>query len=354
MSHQELSNDRTPSLAPKIQSIEASWAIQKSASAINEKLSDSKAAEAVRSARINLNARVIVRSDAISDALQLNTLPVEIYAILSTSVKKVGGALLASVEDLASVALREIPYCIAPIYPNSMPNIDSLMSADAIELQLGEWGFKANRSKSNSNLESLKITWPLDAPDLLRFAKKIELIRCLAQSDVPVGVAVPICETSVDSLLKFQWLSEIGIDYVNFRSASACLGVHHPAQAYFRCDPIELAQHAKNLLNRPGKRPVAIAVDYPWNDGFHAAQAILAGASFVCVDGHLAKSIPSIAQMYNASSSDSLSSGVFSRSSVHSISEEKLSLMHILHKLDLNSALSLFTDQLRSSLEYSQ
>lgn len=354
MNSQKFRDDRQPSLAPKLQAIEASWVVQNSDSEVNAKSSLVKHQDPANLSRLHLKSPLIVRSDGICQALELSKLPVEVYALLSSSIKRVGGALLATVEDLATVPLREIPFRIAPIHSNSMPSVDALMSADAIELQLGDWTPKTNRVELSRNLSLLRTNWPVDVPDLLRLAKKIELLRCLAQSSVPVGVAIPLCDTSTDNLRNFQWLSEIGIDFVTIRSAAACLGDRHPALPYLQDEPVELTRKVKGLFDRPGKKTVAIVVDYPWKDGFQAAQTILAGASFVGVDGHLAKSIPSVSKMLSTSSSDSLSSGIFSRSSVHSSSEEKLSLTLILQKLDLHSALSLFSEQLRSSLEYSQ
>ena len=358
MSSQEFRDDRQPSLAPKSQAIEASWVVQNSESdsdsEANAKSSRVKHQDTENVGRFLLKSPLIVRSDGICQALELSKLPVEVYALLSSSIKRVGGALLATVEDLAAVPLREIPFRIAPIQSNAMPSVDAFMSADAIELQLGDWTPKTHRAELSQNLSLLRTNWPIDVPDLLRLAKKIELLRCLAQSSVPVGVAIPFGDTSADSLRNFHWLSEIGIDFVTIRSAAACLGYGHPALPYLQDDPVDLTRKVKSLFDRPGKKAAAIIVDYPWKNGYQAAQTILAGASFVGVDGHLATSIPSVSQLLSTSASDSLSSGIFSRSSVHSTSEEKLSLRLILQKLDLHSALSLFSEQLRSALEYSQ
>ena len=160
-------------------------------------------------------------------------------------------------------------------------------------------------------------------------------------------------DVSETGLSCFQWLSEVDIEFLTIRSPIACLGSRHQARAYFQSDPIEMTRRMKGLLDRSGTKPVAIAVDHPWTDGFQAGQAILAGASLVGVGSFLANLIPSDFETLRMHSMDSLTGGLLGRSSIQSTSLSTASLLYFVQKLDLNSALALFIEQLRSSLEYS-
>ncbi len=354
MSSQDHRNHKTPSLTPKLHAIESNWEV-KVASAENAEsdpmLSRSKGSQDSPLLHFKLKTPMIARADAIFDGLELDSPPAEIYGMIARCVHRVGGALVATVEDLATVALRDIPIRIAPIYSNAMPNVESLLSADAIELQLGDWKHDSSKAGSIASLHSLRIDWPLDVPDLKRLAKKIELIRCLTQNAVPVGIAVPVGDASETGIRSFQWLSEIGADFVTIRSAIACLGKHHPARNYFSSDPVELTRCIKDLIAGPGTNPIAIVIDHPWQDGYQAAQTILAGASFVSIDGYLARFVPALSELMALDDSDSLSSGVYRRSTVRPVPSHSIS--QVFEKLDLNSVLSKFVDQFRSSLEFS-
>ena len=350
---QNIPPEPTPSLPRKHNSIEMSWDSQVSDPKVNVDSTNPIQARSNNVPFLNLKNPIVIRGEAVQKSLELETFPAELYAKLAITAKRAGGALCTTIENLSTIPLRDIPILIAPLNAHSMPSIDAIRSADAIELQLGDWPHKVGHAGTTTSLGSLQVQWPVDTPDLLRLAKKIELMRCLAQSSIPIGIAVPFCDALESTVLKFQWLSEVGIDFVTIRSASSCLGSSHPAQKYFSCDPIELARRIKTLLHRPGKNPIAIAIDYPWNDGYQAAQAMIAGASLVCVDGYLAKSISTVAKLMNTYAEDTLSASVLRQSSILSASSLTVSLTQIIEKLDLNTALSLFIDQLRSSLEFS-
>ncbi len=340
-----------PTFAPKLDSIDASWNVAKTELG-KKSFAIRNIAPNTLMASFHLKTPVLLRDDAICDALELNHLSNEVYVKLASCIHHVGGALLATVENLASVPLREMPVMIAPIGGHSMPSVESILSADAIELQLGDWSRSDTDSSVHTSLRSLRVDWPVDAPDLLRLAKKMELIRCLSNYRVPVGVAIPIGDISEAGLACWRWLSEIDIDFVTIRSPFCCLGSRHQARAYFDCDPIELTRLMKELLDRSGKKPIAIVIDHPWTDGFQAGHAILAGASLVGVGSFLASLMPSNFELPSTHSADSLASGLLGRSSIQSSSLATPSVAYFVKKLDLNSSLTLFTEQVQATLEY--
>jgi hypothetical protein len=339
-----------PSLAPKLVSIEASWDVANPEIEKNARTSKTNDPFKASLPNLHLKAPIFLRDDAIRGVLELDDLPHEAYVKLASCIHQAGGAMLATVEQLSSVPLREIPFRIAPMDARSMPNLDSLLSADAIELQLGDWSRSRANPASNASLRSLRIEWPLDTPDWPRFAKKIELLRRLSNGRVPIGVSIPIGDPSEAGMEGIRWLSDIDIDYLTIRSAAACLGRGHPAISYFQLDLIEWIPRLISLFQGPGKRSVAIAIDHPWSDGFQAGQAILSGASFVGIGSFLANLIPRDIHSVTSRSADALASGLLGRSSTPSTA----SLSYFLQKVDHHSVVATFVEQLRSCLEYSK
>lgn len=337
----------------KIKSIEASWNDRFPKTNGHDGSSSGNRLPSPALSQFHLKSPVILRGDAFRDALEMTKLPTDIYRKLASCIKRVGGALLATVDDLADVSLRELPIRIAPIYSDSVPDSESLSSADAIEFQLGHWNNRLLSQSTRTSLRSLQLDWPWDTPDLLRLAKKVELIRTLSHGLVPIGITIPISDPSEASLRTFQWLAEIGVDYVTLRTAVSCLGSKHPALEHFPCDPVELASLAKKLFTKSADNALVIVVEYPWLDGYQAGQAILAGASLVGIDGYMAKFVPNIADLLKHASSDTLASGVYSRSSVQPIDARVPTVSKLFENLDLDSALGGFVSQLESSLEYS-
>ena len=159
MNEHDQRNCMVTSLAPELEPIDASWDVARTK--LGSKSSHSKIKVAPESPlpNLHLKAPVILRDDAIRDVLELDHLPSDVHVKLASCIHRVGGALLATVEDLATVPLREIPVRIVPIDSWSMPNIDSILSADAIELQLGDWSSRLAESKSNASLRSLRVDW---------------------------------------------------------------------------------------------------------------------------------------------------------------------------------------------------
>ncbi len=337
-----------PSMAPKLEPIETTWSVSQPAIENSLRSSENNRPSQLGLQKLHLKNPLFLRDDAIRHVLDVDTLPSEGHIKLASCIHNVGGSLLAAVEDLALVPLRDIPIRVVPIHARSMPNLDSLLSADAIELQLGDWSSHRVKSESKASLRSLRVEWPLDTPDLICFAKKLELLRRLSNDRVPVGVAVPVGDPSETGIEGLRWLSEMEIDFVTIRSAAACLGSRHPASSYFQWDPIDLTQRASSVFHCHRKKSLAIAIDHPWSDGFQAGQAILSGASLIGVGSFLANLIPLDMHLATSRSSDALASGLLGRS----LTPSTTSLTYFLQKVDLHSALSTFLEQLHSSLEY--
>jgi hypothetical protein len=108
----------------------------------------------------------------------------------------------------------------------------------------------------------------------------------------------------------------------------------------------------RKLLDPLAEKQVAIVMDHPWIDGFQAAQAILSGATYIGVGSYLATTFSTAAEATKASSIDSLTSELLGRSSAQTNSTSSFLGSNTLQKVDLNSPMSLFLDQLQSSLQY--
>jgi hypothetical protein len=170
----------------------------------------------------------------------------------------------------------------------------------------------------------------------------------LTRDRIPIGIAIPFGDPTDAGIDALRWISEIAIDFVTIRSAAACLGSRHPADSYFHVNPIDLTQRALSLFHDRSEKSVAIAIDHPWSDGFQAGQAVLAGASLVGVGSFLANLISTDIQTISSRSADTLASDLLGRSSPPSTAL----LSYFSQKLDLQSAMATFAEQLRSSLEF--
>ncbi len=298
-------------------------------------------------ARCHLKSPVLVRTPTILKAVPEDVAQNAWIAKIASATRQIGGLMLVPSQGLNDIPLRSIPACLIPVESDAMPDAEVLASADAIELQLGCW---ATNSQDSESLDALRLIWPQDTPDLLRLAKKIELVRALAGGQIPVGVAIPLPWPPDKRSNELRWLLEIGIDFVTVRTPPSCLKENHPALAHFPCDPIEWTSMLVANLGVTDKRSVELILDYPWRNGYQAAQALRAGASMVTMDGFLTRVIRNALSGSRSHSADSLAQEFLGKGSGKSLSTFSPAAAQ-LERLDFVQIMSNFIEQTRAYLE---
>jgi FMN-dependent dehydrogenase len=190
---------------------------------------------------------------------------------LSGAMREIGGAVVAESKSLNHVSINHVPFRICPIFVDSFPDSSELESADVIELQLFA------RDSVSSYLNSGQAQWPWDVIDAECLAKKIEVLRQLAGSSIPVGVAMPAGAVRADVKL----LLRCGADFVTL--------VNHPnrnASATLPDAWIAAAARTAAIQNGSPSFPVFLAGSI--RNGSDVAKLIALGASGCVVDALVA------------------------------------------------------------------
>jgi hypothetical protein len=292
--------------------------------------------------------RFILSLQRLRRLLHLELLPPELTSKIALMTKKFKGGLLATSNDIGSVPIRDVPLRIEPISSHSMPPCDAIESADAIELQLSHQVSVRDRI----SLEAIKIDWPNDTASVQQFGKKLQMLQRLAKSPIPIGVSLPISVSPTAVGRSYGWLTELPLDFVNLRMPLACLAPDHFARSHFQTQPQAIVGTVREMLDKTNQSHVAIGVDYPWVDGYHAGATCAAGASFVSIDGYLAQRAPMAKPSTRGSDPLTLGLAIASKS-VESMIEQSSHWMRLQNEWDLASDLELFALQFASVLDFS-
>jgi hypothetical protein len=92
--------------------------------------------------------------------------------------------------------------------------------------------------------------------------------------------------TSLDKAFfeSLRWLLECGFDWITWRLPAAFLGIDHDANEFLQNDPFALLSSIQNWQKEhtAKDRPApAIAIEYPWRNGYHASEMLHRGADVV-------------------------------------------------------------------------
>ncbi len=187
---------------------------------------------------------------------------------LCGAMRSVGGAVVAESKTLSRVAISNIPFRSCPVFVDSCPDTAELESADIVELQLF--------AKDNATLQlnPRVAQWPWDVMDTERLAKKIEVLRQLAGSTIPVGVAIPAGAVRDDVTL----LIRCGADFVTLVNRSDA--IESPALP----DPW-IAVTARNAANQAGNPNLPIFLAASIRNGSDIAKLVALGVNGFVVDG---------------------------------------------------------------------
>ncbi len=241
------------------------------------------------------STRFFVSLDAIHAHCCVERLPSDLLSKLCSATKRAGGSFLASSDSLAAVSIRELPKRIEPIYADELPSVEAIESADGLVLQF----CRSNHEPSLTSFSNLGIEWPIDVSSYDLLGKKLEMLRRLTMSTIPIGVSLPVQANheNASSDFDYRWLTKLPVDFVVLRTAASCLPKNHTALEYIDVDPTLIADFYRRLFSAAGNESVFLLVDYPWKDGYQAAGAVAAGADAVLTDRYLADRGPSLRDM---------------------------------------------------------
>ncbi len=126
--------------------------------------------------------------------------------------------------------------------------------------------------------------WPIDTANADQLTKKLESLRQACEGRVPVGVA--LCAVSSQQAWFDSVLKSIGsrIDFVTVRMPEVCLPIGASCLAYLPQDPVQVIMSLRRAMHLMAMDDMPVIMDAAWNNGFHAAQGVLAGANFVVAD----------------------------------------------------------------------
>ncbi|MCY2974912.1 MAG: hypothetical protein NTW52_09640 [Planctomycetota bacterium] len=174
---------------------------------------------------------------------------------------------------------------IALIAFNAMPSAIALSSYAAIELACYEiTAFEDEEASDEPSLERLRIHWPLDVETTSHMSFKIEILRALTEDDKPIGLAVPIVSLSDEFFESLGWLLNVKADWIHWLLPAAVLGDDHEANEYLLNDPfivLESIQKWQTKSTTSDSKTPAIVIDFPWKNGYQAAEMIRKGANAV-------------------------------------------------------------------------
>lgn len=322
---------------------------------------------------LQINSPIVVRSDGLERANRYQQLDAQTWNRIGSIVRRLGGMLWGPIEIFQSMPIKDIPIRMCPISTKSMPLVDELTSSDMIELQLypsevirennvqslhpadKEAGYGASGSANRiGDLESILLEWPIDTADAKQLSKKMELLRQTCEGRSPVGVAV--CLISDEE----RWLESLisslqgAIDFITVRMPQVCLPVGSDCPVYLPSNPVEATKVVREVLKRNGMSDLPLVIDAVWENGYHAAQVLLAGANAVVVDSFLISQKPSESSSRSGNAYESLNmSGLLPPSDYSSIvSRSKATAA--LEAWDIEGVLTRFVQQLHSARVFCQ
>jgi hypothetical protein len=159
---------------------------------------------------------------------------------------------------------------IAPIAYNAMPSANALSSYAAIELACYEdTVFEDELASDAPSLERLRIHWPLDVETASHMSMKIDALRALSEDEF------------FESL---RWLLNVKADWIHWLLPAAVLGDDHEANEYLLNDPfvvLESIQKWQTKTVTSDSNMPAIVIEFPWKNGYQAAEMIRKGANAV-------------------------------------------------------------------------
>jgi hypothetical protein len=292
--------------------------------------------------------RFVLSLSRLRRLLQLEVMPPDLVTKLALMTKRLRGGLIATDSEVNLVPIRDVPLRIEPISSRVMPTCEAICSADAIEIQLSQRASLRDRI----SFEALRIDWPIDTATVEQLGKKTQMLQRIAMSPIPIGLSLPITVGPEMVAKNYGWLKSLPLQFINLRMPLACLPPDHLARDHFQTQPQAIASAFRRLLDDSEKAGVAIGVDYPWIDGYHAAATCVAGASFVSIDGYLAQRAPT--SKPTGRGTDSLTLGFqMGDKSVESLIEQSSQLRRVQSEWDVANDLELFARQFASVLDFS-
>jgi hypothetical protein len=279
--------------------------------------------------------------------LGVDRLPTDPLVKISAGLKKLGGLMIASAEQLASVPLRDVPIRLEPIYGDRLPSLEAFESGDGLVVQLEHSASKQRSAK----LHSLTFEWPIDVRSLASFGKKIEMLRRISQNSIPVGISLPVYLSPPEdvSIAEYAWLNQLPIDFAILRTSMSCLTLHHPACQRFPCNPEMVAEKFRRLFDDGGNSPVSLAIDFPWSDGYQAVATIFAGADAVTLDRWFSDRAP---RRHEASGKDNLLLAASTKNKVEFLMEQTAYQNRLRDDWDVIGWLREFTEQFRAGMDW--
>ena len=179
---------------------------------------------------------------------------------------------------------------IGQIAYNAMPSVASLSLCAAVELACYESSTTMleeatlEEASQERSLERLRIHWPLDAETPSHMMLKIDALRALTGKEKPIGVAIPVINLSDEFFESIRWLLDCRVDWIHWLLPAACIGCDHEALDYLLDDPFialdSIQKWQKGSMQSASSLP-AIVIEYPWENGYQAAEMIRRGASAV-------------------------------------------------------------------------
>lgn len=174
---------------------------------------------------------------------------------------------------------------IGQIAYNAMPSVASISLCAAYELACYESStMLLEEASEQPSLERLRIHWPLDVETSSQMMLKIDSLRALVGSEKPIGVAIPVTGVSEEFFESIRWLLDCHLDWIHWLLPAACLGCDHDAVDYLLDDPFIVLESIQKW--QPASTPshsssLGIVIEYPWENGYQAAEMIRRGASAV-------------------------------------------------------------------------
>jgi hypothetical protein len=257
-----------------------------------------------------LDSTFLLRLQTLKQSLGLDPMIHEIVAKISSTMKSLGGTLVAHLEDLTEIPLKELALRIEPIQGDAMPSLEAIESADGLEFQLENLPLHYDSLEARTSLQPLSIAWPIDVSSLDIFQKKVDFLRSLSDSPTPVGMSLPMT-SSVDHLIEdFGWLKDLSVDFITVRTPQALLADSHPANSLFSFDWFAQINLLRRLLDESMRIKTRLFVDHPWNHGYEAAQAVLAGANGVFLHAYLSQHLVKSLSQFSLIGDDPLLSAI--------------------------------------------
>jgi hypothetical protein len=179
---------------------------------------------------------------------------------------------------------------IAPIAHDAMPSATALSSYAAVELACYETTTFEDKRTSGElasdapSLERLRIHWPLDVETPSHMLLKIDALRALTEDDKPIGLAIPLVSLSEEFFESIKWLLNVKADWIRWLLPAAVLGDDHEANEYLLNDPFVVLESIRVWQTKSKKNDLmmpAIVIEFPWKNGYQAAEMIRKGANAV-------------------------------------------------------------------------